>query len=195
MIPVELMVAVSGTLSGSLLTGWMHNRNNKAQREEVTLRARQDKAINAVVDLKCALDRHRVTMWKVYNDFHNGTPQPDGVDQTHDTRSAISAPLAHVELLDVERLTAAARAAVKAVFVMIESTDAEHLDTLRVAARDAADNFIAEAADQFTLLGLGLCLPARGKARRMLGTASRWAWGRLRRVSSEQQLQQPASSC
>lgn len=179
------VLAVAGTLGGVLLSGWMQYRINKAQRADANLRSQQDNAVAAVAQLKRALDRHRSQMWTFRNDHHThekvsgrrraqwwpwpwrtlrrsddtARTQPTGLDEVHETRSAISEPLTRVQLY-LRSLAPAAKAATDAVYAMRNSKDTDHLDELRRAALAAADQFVAEASDQFALLGIGLTLPA-----------------------------------
>jgi hypothetical protein len=164
------LIAVIGTIAGGTITGYLQYWNNKAQRTDAHLRAMQTEATKAVSMLIAAIDRHRAQMWLSENARHEGRLTDDALYSTHDTRGAISEPLTTVRLL-VKSLAPAANAAVKATYDMWNSKSAEELKALRVSAITAVDAFIAEAADQFAQMGIGLVLPPAAQDRAVSASA------------------------
>lgn len=164
------LVAVLGTLSAGALTSFMNFRMNKAQRTDTHLRAQQDAAVTAVADLKKALDRHRAQMWKARNAHHSGQDTSADLDDTHETRSAISEPLTRV-LLRIPSLAEVAIAAEDTTYAMRKSTDGDDLEVRRATARAAADALITTAAEQFKAMGFGLALPSDTAPRKTLSSS------------------------
>jgi hypothetical protein len=67
---------------------------------------------------------------------------------SHETRSAVTAPLVTVRLL-APALSETARQAAQASYAMRNAPDTDTLETLRAAALAASDHLVDEAADVF----------------------------------------------
>ncbi|WP_030188139.1 hypothetical protein [Streptomyces violaceorubidus] len=93
------VIAVLGTLAGTLLTGTLAHLSQRAQRKADTTTARRTEALTAVTDLATALADHRRAMW-VREDLRlHGEDWDQARTESHTTRSAITAPLLRVQLL------------------------------------------------------------------------------------------------
>lgn len=108
----DTIIAVAGTLLGGLLTVLLQSRHSQAAR-------RDDRAERRAADLRAArcylvaaIGDHRRTMWHREHLRLTGAPQQDydtARAASHATRSAVTAPLVAVSILEPELEPAARR--------------------------------------------------------------------------------------
>jgi hypothetical protein len=147
------IVAVLGTLAGALAAGLMQARIARTARDDARDDARRREAVDAVTTLAVAISDHRRAMWQLGDSRLTGTEDKrvrELRDETHRTRSAITAPAVRVQLL-TPAVQESARAAIQATYAMrdVETTPGA-LATARQAAIDAHDQFIDRAAAYLT---------------------------------------------
>ncbi|MFF8732516.1 protein kilB [Streptomyces sp. NPDC015171] len=137
------VVAVAGTLLGSALTGLLQIRRERAARAE-----RREEALRlALGDLVAALGDHRRALWHRADLVLSGASE-DAVEAaraaSHATRSAVTAPLVAVSVLEPS-LAAPARTAALAAFGIRDAADHDDLAARRERAITATDELIAAA--------------------------------------------------
>lgn len=156
----DSLIPVSAGLGGAVLAFWLQRWASREQREEAYRRTQESLGLDVVAALMTALDSHRSAMWMLMASHHAARDQArsDNLARTLQTRIAISGPLTRLHVI-VPSLRGVADAAVNAVYAMHHSTDLEDLEVRRLAARDAADRFRAEAVQRFSAAGIGLVLP------------------------------------
>ncbi|MEU2063961.1 protein kilB [Streptomyces sp. NPDC013455] len=137
------VIAVAGTLLGGALTGLLQFVNRRADRAE-----RRAEALRlALADLVAALGDHRRAMWHREDLALNGAGR-EAVEAaraaSHATRSAVTAPLVAVSVLE-PALAEVARAAAMAAFGLRGATDHAVLAARREAAIAATDELVAAA--------------------------------------------------
>ena len=139
-------IAVIGTLSGGGLTAVIQSRLARATRRDERAEKRREEQIKAVQDLAATLADHRTAMWlREHERLHGDAAKYDALrEESHDTRSAITAPLTAVEILAPDLADAAKRAA-QAAYDLRDAPDTEILDILRGAAIREHGRFVAEA--------------------------------------------------
>jgi hypothetical protein len=106
------MIAVAGTLLGGLLTALLQSRHSRAARRDDRAERRAADLRAALGSLVAAIGDHRRTMWHREHLRLTSTPQAeyDTVRAaSHATRSAVTAPLVAVSILE-PGLAPAARA-------------------------------------------------------------------------------------
>ncbi|MFB6533562.1 protein kilB [Streptomyces noursei] len=142
------IIAVIGTLLGSVTAYVLQQRAARAERDEARaddLRSRQLAAIAALV---AALADHRRAMW-VREDLAlsgaNITAYNTARATSHETRSAITVPLLTVTLL-IPTLAESAEGAAKATYALRGAPDSRALADLRDTALVAVDRLTADAA-------------------------------------------------
>ncbi|MFJ3934712.1 MULTISPECIES: protein kilB [unclassified Streptomyces] len=123
------IIAVIGTLAGTGL-GVLGNLagNRAAFREQ-----RRTAAVNALGDLVSALDAHRRTMWIREDRRLRGEDWTDARAASHETRTAISAPLTRFIVL-APGMRDQARAAAAAVYGLRDAATRADLDAARELA-------------------------------------------------------------
>ncbi|MEU1122006.1 protein kilB [Streptomyces sp. NPDC005899] len=143
------VLAVLGTLAGSLLTGTLQHLSQRAQRATAEAAARRTQGLAAVTDLATALADHRRTMW-IREDLRlRGEDWTDARAASHLTRSAITGPLLRVRIL-LPALAPTAQAAAAAVYAMRDADHDTALHTAREHAIRTADDLIAAAGTTLT---------------------------------------------
>ncbi|MBP5866078.1 hypothetical protein [Streptomyces griseiscabiei] len=111
------IVAVLGTLAGSLLTGALQHYSQRAARRAEMESARSSEALAAVADLAAALADHRRAMW-VREDLRlRHQDWTEARAESHRTRSALTVPLLRVQLL-MPAVADAAQAAARATYAL-----------------------------------------------------------------------------
>ncbi|MGW1814128.1 protein kilB [Streptomyces sp. NPDC002125] len=139
------LIAVLGTLAGATIA----HLSQRSQRRAADHRAQRAEALTAVAALATALADHRRAMW-VREDLRlRGQNWDEARAASHATRSAITAPLLHVQLL----LPAVAPAAQDAARAAYELRGADTDTTLRAArehAIAATDDFVTAAGVALT---------------------------------------------
>ncbi|MFJ4409232.1 MULTISPECIES: protein kilB [unclassified Streptomyces] len=141
------VIAVLGTLLGSVSAYALQQRSGRVERAEHRTEARRSERLAAVTALVSALADHRRAMW-VREDLRMAGDTPAAYAaaraESHVTRSAITAPLTQVVIL-APSLAQAADQAVSAAYALRKSPDPATLEARRTAAISAADRLVAEA--------------------------------------------------
>ncbi|NED04816.1 protein kilB [Streptomyces sp. SID6648] len=136
------VIAVLGTLAGSLLTGVLQHYSQRTARRL----ARQDERLNAVAALVAALADHRRAMWTREHLRIEGADWQEARTESHRTRSALTIPLLRVQLL-VPALADTAHVAARATYDLRGAWEAG--ETGLAARRDhaiaKADELVAAA--------------------------------------------------
>ncbi|TXJ78614.1 protein kilB [Streptomyces lavendulae] len=134
------LIAVLGTLAGSLLTGLIQHA---ARRADATV-ARQADGLAALADLVAALANHRRAMW-VREDLRlRGEDWTEARSESHRTRSAITIPLLRVQLL-MPSVAILARSAADATYAMRHPADEDTLAQRRDIAIHRTDVLVTAA--------------------------------------------------
>ncbi|WP_217207721.1 protein kilB [Streptomyces sp. AC550_RSS872] len=138
------LIAVLGTLSGSLLTGVIQHASQRAARRADEAERALSEGLTAVAELAAALADHRRAMW-VREDLRlRGEDWAEARAESHRTRSAITVPLLRVQLL-MPSVAAAARAAVDATYAMRRPSHESELAGCRDIAIQATDALVTAA--------------------------------------------------
>ncbi|MFG3016614.1 protein kilB [Streptomyces cinerochromogenes] len=137
------IIAVAGTLLGGAFTALLQSRRERAARAE----RRADALRVALGELVAALGDHRRALWHREDLRLNGA-DAEAVEAaraaTHATRSAVTAPLVTVSVLE-PALTEPARRAALAAFALRDAPDHTALAARREAAITAPDELVAAA--------------------------------------------------
>ncbi|MET8982171.1 protein kilB [Streptomyces sp. NPDC004539] len=137
------VIAVAGTLLGGLLAGFLQQRGERAARRE----RREEALRTALGELVAALGDHRRALWHREELRLNGAEESAltaARTTSQSTRSALTAPLVSVSVLE-PTLSAPARAAVLAAVDLRDVPDLETLSARREAAIKATDELVAAA--------------------------------------------------
>lgn len=138
------VIAVMGTLAGSLMTGALQHFAQRAQRAAAELSARRTAGGDAVSGLSAALADHRRAM-AVREEIRLAGGDWDAARaESHVTRSAVTAPLLRVRLL-LPELAEAAQHAVQAAYGMRVADSPLALQEARERAIATADDLVAAA--------------------------------------------------
>ncbi|MFD4535607.1 protein kilB [Kitasatospora sp. NPDC058397] len=152
------LVAVLGTLLGTLGAGYMQQRAARAERAEARRESREQARVQALRDLVTALDAHRRAMWlreKIR------LADPDAADRngaraarydeartaSHLTRAAITGPLVTLSVL-APALAGLANDAAEASYAMRNAPDPDVLAAARNSAVAAVMSLVAAAGEQ-----------------------------------------------
>ncbi|WP_406224654.1 protein kilB [Streptomyces anulatus] len=142
------VIAVLGTLLGSVITYMLQQRTARKDRAEVRGHEERRDRIAAVTALTVALADHRRSMW-VREDLRlSGAPDADyqaARAASHNTRSALTAPLTTLAILAPD-LAAVAQDAAGATYALRNTENRELLDSYRQAAIEAVDDLVHAAA-------------------------------------------------
>jgi hypothetical protein len=145
------VVAVLGTLLGGLTAGVTQGRVARSARRETRADGHRADAVAAVTALVSALADHRRVMWLLEDRRLTGAAR-NALDEallaSHETRSAITAPLAMVCIL-APALAESARQAANAAYAMRNAPNLDELETFRAAAVIACDDLVDQAAIEF----------------------------------------------
>ncbi|GGT02438.1 protein kilB [Streptomyces cinerochromogenes] len=137
------IIAVAGTLLGGAFTALLQSRRERAARAE----RRADALRVALGELVAVLGDHRRALWHREDLRLNGA-DAEAVEAaravTHATRSAVTAPLVTVSVLE-PILTEPARRAALAAFALRDAPDHTALAARREAAITATDELVAAA--------------------------------------------------
>ena len=141
------LIAVAGTIAGTNLGAWWNARNARAERTDRRRGEQRDQLLTALAGLVAALADHRRAMWVL-----GETRLTDGTEQavaaamatTHETRSAISAPLTRVRILG-PGLAEQATKATQATYALRDAPDCDELRRRRQASVDAVAELEAAA--------------------------------------------------
>ncbi|MGW2113150.1 protein kilB [Streptomyces sp. NPDC001948] len=138
------LVAVLGTLAGSVLTGTLAHLSQQAQRKAAAATARRSEGLAALTELAATLADHRRVMWVREDARLRGEDWSAARAESHATRSAITAPLLRVSIL-LPALAPAAQAAASATYALRGATDETALTAAREHAIKQADHLVATA--------------------------------------------------
>lgn len=145
---IESIIAVSGTLLGTVAAYLLQQRASRTERAEARAADQRREITTAVTQLAPALADHRRTMW-VREDLRLSGAAPEDYQAaraaSHATRAALTAPLVTLQVLAPE-LAGAANEAAQAAYALRGAVDAATLTALREMAIAAADRLVAEAA-------------------------------------------------
>ncbi|MFE6689729.1 protein kilB [Streptomyces sp. NPDC057743] len=144
------IIAVAGTLLGSVTAYALQQRAARTERAEARAESSRRDRLAAVTALVSALADHRRAMW-VREDLRLSGAEQDAYTaaraESHATRSAVTAPLTEVTILAPD-LARTAHAAARATYALRGAEDADTLAALREAAITAADQLVAAAANE-----------------------------------------------
>ncbi|MFF8618538.1 protein kilB [Streptomyces sp. NPDC015350] len=138
------LVAVLGTLAGSVLTGTLAHLSQQAQRKAAAATARQTEGLTALTELAATLADHRRAMWVREDTRLRGEDWSAARTESHATGSAITAPLLRVSIL-LPALAPAARAAAEATYALRGAADQTTLTAAREHAIAQTDRLVAAA--------------------------------------------------
>ncbi|MFD7985261.1 protein kilB [Kitasatospora indigofera] len=146
------VVAVVGTLAGTLLAGWMHSRSARAAQAVADAKARRSEVLSTVTALVQALGDHRraQTVRARERDrvlsLAGDVAAADGqyTPAVHQTRSAITGPSITLRIICPELAEAAARA-VGATFAIRGAESIADVEHLRLQSKLACDALVVEA--------------------------------------------------
>lgn len=147
------VIAVLGTLLGGLLASAAQARTARTARQATVADQRRSETVTAVTALAAVLAEHRRATW-----IAETTRLSDADEQacalataaTHDTWSAVTAPLATVKIL-APQFTAAAEHVTDAIYTMLGAPDQAELEARRADARTAHDQLLRTASQYFDL--------------------------------------------
>jgi hypothetical protein len=143
----DTIIAVAGTLLGGLLTAVLQSRSTRAARRDDRAERRAADLRAALGELVAAIGDHRRTMWRREHLRLTGAPAADydaARAASHATRSAVTAPLVAVSILEPE-LEPAARRAARAAFGLRGAADLDALAAMREDVITATDDLVAAA--------------------------------------------------
>ncbi|MDX5525593.1 protein kilB [Streptomyces sp. DE06-01C] len=142
------VIAVLGTLLGSVTAYMLQQRTARKDRADVRRHEARRDRIAAVTALTVALADHRRSMW-VREDLRlSGASDADyqaARAASHNTRSALTAPLTTLAILAPD-LAGVAQGAAGATYALRNTENRELLDFYRRAAIEAADELVRAAA-------------------------------------------------
>ncbi|WP_335982456.1 protein kilB [Streptomyces sp. CA2R106] len=145
---VSAIIAVIGTLAGSVVAYVLQERAGRAARAEARAADQARECRAALTALVSALADHRRAMW-VREDLRLTGATPDAYAaaraESHVTRAAITAPLTMLAILAPE-LAPAARAAADATYALRGAPDPDALSARRTEAIAAANRLITAGA-------------------------------------------------
>lgn len=148
---VTAVIAVVGTLLGSIVTGRLQERVTSRTETESRRRELRKEHLDAIKELAAAVSAHRSMMWRRGDaKFKGNLDQYEELrTRSHETRAAVTAPLVALRILITDStVRAAADRMVDATFGMRhQDTSAELLNDARVAALTAHDQFVDTAAE------------------------------------------------
>ncbi|MEU2572706.1 protein kilB [Streptomyces anulatus] len=142
------VIAVLGTLLGSVTAYMLQQRTARTDRADVRRHEERRDRIAAVTALTVALADHRRSMW-VREDLRlSGASDAEyqaARAASHNTRSALTAPLTTLAILAPD-LAGVAQEAAGATYALRNTENRELLDSYRRAAIEAADDLVRAAA-------------------------------------------------
>lgn len=111
------VVAVLGTLAGSLITGILQHYSQRAIRRAAAEATRRKEALAAVGALVAALADHRRAMWVREELRLRGEDWTEARAESHRTRAAVSVPLLQVQFL-LPEIAPQAQVALRATYAL-----------------------------------------------------------------------------
>lgn len=147
------VVAVVGTLAGTLLAGWMHSRTSRAAQAVADAKARRSEVVSTVTALVAALDDHRRAQMVRARGRTRGlalTGDVAAADEqytpaVHQTRSAVTGPSITLRIICPE-LGGAAERAVGATFAIRDAESLADVEHLRLQSKLVCDALVVEAS-------------------------------------------------
>ncbi|MGW1845759.1 protein kilB [Streptomyces sp. NPDC001966] len=142
------VIAVLGTLLGSVTAYMLQQRTARKDRAEVRGYEERRDRIAAVTALTVALADHRRTMWAREDLRLSAAPGAEYREAraaSHATRSALTAPLTTLVIL-APALADAAHEAAAASYALRNAANAEALNARRLSAIEAADRLVRTAS-------------------------------------------------
>ncbi|MGW7711584.1 protein kilB [Streptomyces sp. NPDC054771] len=143
---ITALIAVLGTLAGSVLTGTLAHLSQRAQRKAAAAAARQGEGLTALTELASALADHRRAMWVREDARLRGEDWGAARAESHATRSAITAPLLRVSVL-LPALAPAAQSAARATYALRGAADDAGLAAARERAIEQVDRMVVAAGE------------------------------------------------
>ncbi|GGZ99995.1 hypothetical protein GCM10010371_69100 [Streptomyces subrutilus] len=143
------LIAVAGTLLGSVTAFVLQQRSIRTDRAEVRAHEARAARLAALTALAAALADHRRAMW-LREDLRlagDTVAYEAARAESHATRSALTTPLVALALLAPE-LSERAEAAASATYALRGAPDRQSLSSLRSAAITAADDLVRCAVNQ-----------------------------------------------
>ncbi|MGJ5899426.1 protein kilB [Streptomyces niveiscabiei] len=141
---ITTIVAVAGTLAGSLLTGLLQYAVQRATRREDAAAISISDGLAAIEELVQALEDHRRAMWVREELRLADQDWSQAREESHRTRSAITGPLLRVQLL-LPDLAPTAKAAAQAAYNMREADGPGVLDCARQVAALKSEELVEAA--------------------------------------------------
>ncbi len=146
------VVAVAGTLAGTVLAGWMHGRTTRAAQTAADAKARRSEVLSTVSALVAALGDHRRAQTvraraRARALALTGDVVPADEQYTpavHQTRSAVTGPSIALRIICPE-LADAAQRAVGATFALRDAESLADVEHLRLQSKFACDALVADA--------------------------------------------------
>ncbi|MEU6618938.1 hypothetical protein [Streptomyces parvus] len=147
LVILTTVIAVLGTLAGSIVTGRYQRRSAEHAAKIARGDALRRDRLTAVTDLAAAVSEHRIAMW-TRGDAKLKGDAPDRLadlrSRSHETRSAITRPLVALRVLVTDpAVREAADAMVTATYALRGAdTDTDALDRARQEALAGHDRFV-----------------------------------------------------
>ena len=146
------VVAVAGTLGGTLLAGWMHGRTARAAQAVADAKARRGEVLSTVTALVAALGDHRRAQMVRARARARAlalTGDAAAADEqytpaVHLTRSAVTGPSITLRIICPE-LAEAAERAVGVTFAIRDAESLAEIERLRLQSKLLCDALVAEA--------------------------------------------------
>ncbi|GAA2740181.1 hypothetical protein [Kitasatospora cinereorecta] len=146
------VVAVVGTLAGTLLAGLIHSRTSRTSQAAAEAESRRSEILSTVTALVAALDDHRrAQMVRTRGRVRSTTPAGNGAtpeesytQAVHQTRSAVTGPSVTLRIICPE-LAEAAERAVAATFTIRDAESLADAEELRLRSKLACDALVTEA--------------------------------------------------
>jgi len=142
---ITALIAVAGTLAGSLLTGLLQYALQRADRREEAAAISISDGLAAIEELVQALEDHRRAMWVREELRIAGKDWSQAREESHRTRDAITGPLLRVQLL-LPDLAPTAKAAAQAAYNMREAAGPGVLDCARQVATLKSEELVEAAS-------------------------------------------------
>jgi hypothetical protein len=151
---LSTLLAVGGTLAGSLVTGLLQHRLARSERLNTQAGQTRSERLDAVTALAVALSDHRRAMWERRDAELSHEPAERVAvlrEESHRTRSAITAPAVRLRLLVAdESVQQAADMAVAETYALRTAPDTGALQQMRQAALEAHDHLVTTAGAYLT---------------------------------------------
>ncbi|WP_052390623.1 hypothetical protein [Streptomyces sp. NRRL B-24484] len=146
------VVAVAGTLAGTVLAGWMHGRTSRATQSVADDKARRQEVLTTVTALVAALDDHRRAQLVrvrgrarvIASGGDVAVADEHYTAVVHQTRSAVTGPSVTLRIM-CPALAGAAERAVEATFAIREAESLADVEHRRQQSKLVCDALVSEA--------------------------------------------------